>query len=57
MTDNFIEVYYTIKQFNGSELHYCGNSAPVMNGEGWEAKQMQWEDGALYVLWERKDQK
>ena len=57
MTDNFIEVYYTIKQFNGSELHYCGNSAPVMNGNGWEAKQMQWEDGALYVLWERKEQK
>lgn len=56
MTENFIEVYYTIGQFNGIEPHYCGNSAPVMNASGWKALQMSWEaDGSLFVLWERKE--
>ena len=27
-----------------------------MNSNGWKAKQMQWKEGALYVLWERKEQ-
>lgn len=57
MAENFIEKYLTIEQFNGNESHYCGNSAPTMNAEGWRATQMLWEDGVLYVLWERKEKK
>ena len=56
MTENFIEIYYTISEFNGTKTHYAGNSAPVMNGEGWEAQQMQWVDGTLYVLWRRTEE-
>lgn len=56
MTENFIERYFSIEEFNGTIQHYCNNSSPVMNQGGWKAVQMLWQSGTLYVLWERKEQ-
>jgi hypothetical protein len=55
MTENFIERYYSIEEFNGIIRHDYNNSAPVMNREGWKAVQMLWQSGSFYVLWERKE--
>ena len=56
MSENFIERYYSIDEFNGTSPHYCRNDAPTMNRKGWAAKQILWQSGSFYVLWERKEQ-